>query len=364
MASMNPFNLLAGDDNDDPSQLIAKLPAISAAAAAAPATKKASAGGLTKPAAKLPSKPLPPAQAVQEAKGDGRMGGSHFGGRGASRGGRGGRGFNRDFANNENTNGTYNGFNGGNRPSEDDEFDRSSRREFNGSRGGYRGPRRGGYSNGDEENERPPRRVFERHSGTGRGNEIKREGAGRGNWGTATDEVALEPEELVVDGEKNAESETPAGQKDGVDNKANPESQTEDKEPEEMTLEEYEKVLEEKRKALMALKSEERTVKLDKDLAKMQLLSNKKSEEDIFVKLGSDKDKRKEAADKEEKSKKSLSINEFLKPADGEKYRGSGGRGRDRGRGPRGGYGGGNRINDVAAPAIEDVGQFPSLKVK
>lgn len=52
-----------------------------------------------------------------------------------------------------------------------------------------------------------------------------------------------------------------------------------------MTLEEYEKVLEEKRKALLALKSEERKVGLDKDLAKMQLLSNKKSEEDIFVKL-------------------------------------------------------------------------------
>lgn len=52
-----------------------------------------------------------------------------------------------------------------------------------------------------------------------------------------------------------------------------------------MTLEEYEKVLEEKRKALTSLKTEERKVGLDKDLAKMQLLSNKKNEEDIFVKL-------------------------------------------------------------------------------
>lgn len=52
-----------------------------------------------------------------------------------------------------------------------------------------------------------------------------------------------------------------------------------------MTLEEYEKVLEEKRKALQSLKAEERKVALDKDLAKMQLLSNKKSGEDIFVKL-------------------------------------------------------------------------------
>lgn len=52
-----------------------------------------------------------------------------------------------------------------------------------------------------------------------------------------------------------------------------------------MTLDEYEKVLEEKRKALLALKTEERKVSMDKDLVSMQLLSSKKSEEEIFVKL-------------------------------------------------------------------------------
>ena len=62
MASTNPFDLLGDDDNDDPSQLIAKLPAV--VAASAPASKKSPAGGVAaKPAAKLPSKPLPPAQA-------------------------------------------------------------------------------------------------------------------------------------------------------------------------------------------------------------------------------------------------------------------------------------------------------------
>ncbi|PQM42905.1 putative H/ACA ribonucleoprotein complex subunit 1 isoform X2 [Prunus yedoensis var. nudiflora] len=44
-----------------------------------------------------------------------------------------------------------------------------------------------------------------------------------------------------------------------------------------VTLEEYEKVLEEKRKALLALKTEERKVDLDKDLKSMQQLSNKHS---------------------------------------------------------------------------------------
>ncbi|KAI7753709.1 hypothetical protein M8C21_027349 [Ambrosia artemisiifolia] len=359
MATTNPFDLLIDDDNDDPTQLIAKLPAV-----AAPLTKKPAA----KAAAKLPSKPLPPAQPVQEAKADGQRGGGRFGGRGNGRGGRGGRGFNRDSSENENSYGTNNGFNGGYRPSEDGEVDKSSeRRPYSGPRGGYRGGRRGGYTNGDAADGERPRRVFERRSGTGRGNEFKREGAGRGNWGTATDEVAFEPEETVVEVEKNVESEKPAGPEDGVDtNKENVAEEVEEKEPEEkeMTLEEYEKVLEEKRKALQPLKAEERKVALDKDLAKMQLLSNKKSEEEIFVKLGSEKDKRKEAADKEEKAKKSLSINEFLKPAEGERFYSSGGRGRGRGRGSRGGYGGGNRMHDVAAPAIEDVGQFPSLGVK
>lgn len=50
-------------------------------------------------------------------------------------------------------------------------------------------------------------------------------------------------------------------------------------------MEEYEKVLEEKRKALLALKSEERKVDLDKELESMQLLSNKKNDEKVFIKL-------------------------------------------------------------------------------
>lgn len=52
-----------------------------------------------------------------------------------------------------------------------------------------------------------------------------------------------------------------------------------------MTLEQYEKVLEEKRKALQALKTEERKVDVDKELKSMQQLSNKKDNDDIFVKL-------------------------------------------------------------------------------
>lgn len=70
-----------------------------------------------------------------------------------------------------------------------------------------------------------------------------------------------------------------------------------------MTLEEYQKVLEEKRKALLALKTEERKVDV-KDFEAMQQLSSKKDNDDVFIKLGSEKDKRKELADKEERAKK------------------------------------------------------------
>jgi uncharacterized membrane protein YgcG len=65
-------------------------------------------------------------------------------------------------------------------------------------------------------------------------------------------------------------------------------------------------------------------------------------------------------------SLKSLSINEFLKPAEGERYYNPSGRGRGRGRGRgepggfRGGYNGGYR-GSAAAPAIEDQAQFPAL---
>jgi plasminogen activator inhibitor 1 RNA-binding protein len=52
-----------------------------------------------------------------------------------------------------------------------------------------------------------------------------------------------------------------------------------------MTLEEFEKIREEKRKALLALKAEERKVEVDKDLQSLQPLSNKKENDEVFIKL-------------------------------------------------------------------------------
>lgn len=105
------------------------------------------------------------------------------------RGGRGGGiGSNRDFGQND-----ANGFpsNVGGGGGEDLDSSRPSERGRGGYRPSYRGGRRGGYGNREAEgdSEQPPRRMYERRSGTGRGYEVKRDGAGRGNWGTTNDDM-------------------------------------------------------------------------------------------------------------------------------------------------------------------------------
>ncbi|KAJ4881479.1 Hyaluronan / mRNA binding family [Raphanus sativus] len=138
----------------------------------------------------------------------------------------------------------------------------------------------------------------------------------------------------------------------------------------EITLEEYEKVLEE------ATKVEKRKVDTKAFEAMQQFSSKKSNNDEVFIKLGTEKDKR--PVEKEEKTKKSLSINEFLKPANRMSYIG-GYRGRES-RVPRE-----ELIEEVvdqeeptemvgdqeettgegdqkaAAPKIEDAAQFPTL---
>nr|CAB3477534.1 unnamed protein product [Digitaria exilis] len=353
MGTKNQFDLLVDVDNDDPSHLIAA------------AEKKAAASPKPAPAApaKLPTKPPPPAQAVKESRNYGAPArdGAGRGGLGRGRGGfRGGRtGPRREFGEGD-TNGVEGGYGGGSFgdggfPRREDGEGKAAERG-RGPRQPYRGGgRRGGYNDGEagDESGRPPRRAYERHSGTGRGYEMKREGAGRGNWGTATPAVAED---------ENKMEELPQSE---VEKNKEAEPTEEEPEDKEMTLEEYEKVLEEKRKALLELKAEERKVEVDKELQSMQQLSLKKGTDEIFIKLGSDKDKKKENAERDERAKKSVSINEFLKPAEGERYYSPSGRGRGRGRGrgDRGGFRSGYSPREAAAPApaIQDQAQFPSL---
>ncbi|CAN0842577.1 RGG repeats nuclear RNA binding protein B [Linum grandiflorum] len=368
MATLNPFDLLGDDDNDDPSQLIAsvQLRAEKEKAQPAAADKAQLAnnklGGKQQPAAS--AKSMNPLHSARNEGGAGRARGDRGGSTGRSYGGGEGRGvYKRDY-NKEFESGNSNGYQF--KPATDAE--RKPRAVVGGSRSGPggRGPRRGGEETGEGQRQR---RVYDRHSGTGRGSDMKRNGSGSGNWGKDDELVPIE-ENAPVENDANdtAEKQQPDVEGDAADaNKDSPPKEEEQKEPEdnEMTLDEWEKVREEKRKALLSLKTAEERKVDAKAFAAMQQLSCKKENDEIFAKLGAEKEKKREAAEREEKAKKAVSINEFLKPAEGETYRGGrGGRGRGRGgRGggnDRGGYGGGYG-RDVSAPSIEDPGQFPSL---
>ncbi|XP_008798814.2 RGG repeats nuclear RNA binding protein A isoform X2 [Phoenix dactylifera] len=366
-ATANPFDLLGDYDHDDPSTLIAAQQK-KAAAAAPPRAKKAlpPAQPSTNSLAKLPSKPLPPAEAAREAR-RGRGGSRAGGGRGS---GRGRGGFNgRDNYGSDENGVLENGFRRRFGASEDGEVEKPS---GGGSRNTYRGARGGrprGYLDGEpEEGEWPARRQFDRHSGTGRGG-IKREGSGRGNWGTPTDQGQVKkPEEFINSVNMYAKfEEKPVGEEDGVAvDKENAPGETKEKEPEdkEMTLDEYEKLLEEKRKALQALqKIEERKVDVDKEFEFMQQLSAKKNNDDVFIKLGSEREsaRRRDAADREDSARRPAIINTFLRPAEEARHYNPGGRGRGRGgRGARGGFGRTGTMN-TPPPSIEDPGHFPTL---
>ncbi|KAL8555761.1 hypothetical protein ACS0TY_003540 [Phlomoides rotata] len=317
MATVNPFDLLGVDDTEDPSQLVLKVePKKTAAPAAKPAVGAGARQQTAQP--KLPTKPLSPAQAVRESKPDSARGG-RGGGRDYSRGRGAGGGSYRHSTQNENPHGNREISTG---QGASDEADAGKPYERHGGYGGPRASSRGGgrrvsFSNGDagEGDRDRHRRPFDRRSGTGQGNDIKREGAGRGNWGTQSDELAQVSEGVVNEVEKGLDAEKPAGEEDTAVNgeKDAAKNEVEEKEPEdkEMTLEEYEKVLEEKRKALQALKTESSRKVDAKEFETMQQLSNKKANDDIFIKLGSDKDK-KELAEKEERAKKVLFMYIFV----------------------------------------------------
>ncbi|CAN8231643.1 unnamed protein product [Cochlearia groenlandica] len=348
MSTLNPFDLL-DNDAEDVSQLVAAKPV-----------------KVVKPA---PVQPVKSSQAVREVK-NGSYGGR--GGDGSGRGG--GGGYNRESRSND---APANGNGGARRGG-------GYRRERSGGSNsvdleGFERPRRNyarhsGTANGDSGDFERPRRNYEVHSGTGHGNEFKRDGAGRGNWGTKKSEVSPVTEESTAVAEKDLAVEKQVGVGEGEATDANKETPVIEtpvietpvketpvkeqvaREPEMkvITLEEYEKVLEEKKKALQTTKADERKVDTKAFDAMQQLSSKKSNNDEVFIKLGTEKDKR--VTEREEKAKKSVSINEFLKPANGARrggYRG--------GRGPREGGGNQRRYGGAAAPAIEDTAQFPTL---
>lgn len=425
MSSQNYFDLLADDENDEPTAVIAR--ATLPSSGERPVSKKSQLSPATAVPTGILSKPPPqPPETAKELKSSdaGRGGRANPRGGRVNRGAFGDRerdglsrdirdGFSRDrgsFAdrntgnNRENIDVTHGmrvggygtgdgGFGGGHGVGHTS--DKASRGNgdnwsLDGNRGRGRSGGRGRDRISGEGDERPRRREFDRRSGSGFGLEVKRDGSGRGNWGAEADQsshqeavegtpkevdkVAAEVDEKITGIDELTQGVAPVA--DGVEK---------EEEDNELTLDEYEKILEEKRKALSASKAEERKVLADKAFESM-LLVEKRNDEDVFIKVGSEKEKKKkekEALEKEEKARKTQSINEFLKPTEGEKFYGSpGGRGRGRSRGRSGeGRGGegermggiGARVNfgtglsnarRASAPRIEDPGQFPTLGAK
>ncbi|CAI5978070.1 unnamed protein product, partial [Closterium sp. NIES-65] len=283
MATQNPFALLDGDDNDDPQALLSR---VAAEPVKVDASKKAGAKG---------AKPAPAAAKPAAATTAPARSGYNRGGRGGGRGGYGGRGGDYQTFNEPRDNGRafiaerqVRGEDGENRTS----FDQHHHGDLR--RGGGRGGRGRGY--GRDGGQRRPHREFDRMSGTGRGGEIKREGAGRGNWGREGEYLGdetvapasgeAEPKAEGEAAEAAAEVAAPEPPVLSEEELAAQEAARKEKEEEEkqMTLEEYEKVLEEKRKALAASKAAARVVELDEEMAKMTL-KKKPEGDDVFVKL-------------------------------------------------------------------------------
>ncbi|XP_078176609.1 uncharacterized protein LOC144571260 isoform X2 [Carex rostrata] len=325
----NLFDLLRDDDHEDPSQLIAAVTAAGKQPQKIPSVKGSQ--------AKLPSKPLPLQQVVKGAKNNGaqiiQTSQSQFPRRGT-------HGQNREFrakGHDANTQ-TEEGWGG--------ETPRGS----------------SWYANGDVKDASlgGPRRAYDRYSNANRrpdakGDEFRTQFTEKGSKGNS--EKLEKKENRPVD--------------DGKADKEDPQKE-EEKEPEdkEMTLEEYEKIMEERRKALVSVKTEDRKVEMDKDFECMKQLSVKKENNEVFIQLGSNKDaSKKKDTERQEKSRKSLNVNKFLRPVEGQNYNRSEGRGRARGtnRGQggqtRGHFIGWPVSSDAEVPLINDPSHFPTLSV-
>ncbi|KAF6175308.1 hypothetical protein GIB67_021813 [Kingdonia uniflora] len=385
MVSANPFDLLGDTDHDDIFQLVAiqeKKIAKKNAVAVAVAVTAVSSFRVDNGKQNHPS-----GNNGRNGRSQGQGGFLHGRGNGAV-------GYTR-------MNGNANVYSGGHGPAvQDGVIDRPFGRE-RGSNGPqpqpYRAGGRGGYGNDDGRyNDRPPSRQFDQHRGTNTGYEnirqhsgtntgyenIRRGGAGRGDWGpkagergakVSTQEYVASKDERpsLPEKEQVKQANAPASDEkkaDVADFDENNESKAlkekalrEEREAEakEMTLEEYQKVIKEKRKALDAMKAELRKVDIDKELKSLQALTVKKGNDEIFIKLGSEKDEGiRKVVDREEKAKKTLSINEFLKPSNG---RFAASRGRGRGGGEH--FREGSQHNSAADSELplKDDGQFPKL---
>lgn len=275
-----------------------------------------------------------------------------------------------------------------------------------GGRGGRGGrSERGRGGRGDQKftetdaNGAPRKRVYERRSGTGRGREVSKDGAGAHNWGNEKEEAmnaeknraVAEPEETPAaeDGEAApsgwAQDEPEVQVTSTVPESESPKEPEPEPEPETFTLEEYLAKREQARgNAEVFGAVTTRTVNADEFAG----LKKKEAEEDNTVSYGSSKAAAAALAKKEQRSSvqktqpvievgfKNASLNQSGGEGRGGRGRGGRGEGRGgRGEGGRGeGRGSGERRNDRGRGGfrpsaggrgsgidINDSSAFPSL---
>lgn len=224
-------------------------------------------------------------------------------------------------------------------------------------RGAGKNNGRGGNRSRGAPGERPRKREHDRHDASGRGHETeKRHGQGRGNWGAEGDEVKDLEEKLNIADEEGGEGDAPA-----------------EEEEKQMSLEEYEAMLAEKR---AALNTQREAAKIDDAQLSGLKAFEKPEEEDIFGSVAGGKTKA--VREKERKERETIDVGFRIQSADEVRGGRSGGRGGDRRgggrggdrRGSRGGGGagaargnqrGGGRGGRGANINVNDTSAFPTL---
>jgi plasminogen activator inhibitor 1 RNA-binding protein len=186
----------------------------------------------------------------------------------------------------------------------------------------------GGRGGGRGSGGRAPKHDFDRQSGTGRGREVSKNGAGARNWGTPGEGA----DEAAADADKNADADEGA-----------PETERKEKE---ISLADYNKSVAAEKAALAAKASRKAEVDL-KGVTKVT-----KDDTSLFAEL----EVTKKASTKKAAATKNIIAGCFEAPPQRQQQGGRGG-GRGGGmdnRGPRGPRGGG-------VPNIADNSAFPSL---
>lgn len=209
---------------------------------------------------------------------------------------------------------------------------------------------------------RPGKRVYDRKSGTGRGKEISKGGAGRGNWGSTSDEI--------TEGEQVSEEGAPEAPKEGEEKVEEVKEEEPAPEPEEQvkTLAEY---LEEKKNKSLGLSlPAPRTAGEGEDPNKWKDYVPMKKEGAVAEEKKEVKTEKKEK--KESKAEAEVdpsSLLNFKIPRS--RPEGRGRRGGDRENRPRnqgyrggGGRGRGSEARGGSSIKVDDPSQFPSLAGK